>query len=130
MRRGLASAELINEIKTRFLHKKLIEGIEHELVSVKESTLWLRKGNNTARNEGKFCFLQDRNVFFNESSICPHCNQAKRTVDHVATRYDTMRSLDACICFSARNTRLSNQEEAKNPLSPTSGSQLIRRNKS
>lgn len=88
-------SKLINEIKTRFLHKNLMEGLENELVSVKNSTMWLQKGNDSARNEGKLCFLQDRNVFFNESNnMCPHCNQAKRMVNHLATWCEKMLGHD------------------------------------
>ncbi|EQB62164.1 hypothetical protein NAPIS_ORF00266 [Vairimorpha apis BRL 01] len=56
--------------------------------------MWIHKGNNSARQEGKLCFLQDRNIFFNDSNMCPHCNQAKRTVDHMATRCEKMLGHD------------------------------------
>ena len=49
-------------------------------------SIWLHKGNNLAKHEGKLCFLQDRNVFFTESVMCPHCNSNRKTVDYMATK--------------------------------------------
>lgn len=87
-------SKLINETKTRFLHKKLIEGLSHELISTKDSSIWLHKGNNLAKHEGKLCFLQDRNVFFTESVMCPHCNSNRKTVDYMATKCEKMLGHD------------------------------------
>ena len=87
-------SKLINETKTRFLHKKLIEGLFHELVSTKDSSIWLHKGSNLAKHEGKLCFLQDRNVFFTESVMCPHCNSNRKTVDYMATKCEKMLGHD------------------------------------
>lgn len=87
-------SKLINETKTRFLHKKLIEGLSHELIFIKDSSIWLHKGNNLAKHEGKLCFLQDRNVFFTESVMCPHCNSNRKTVDYMATKCEKMLGHD------------------------------------
>ena len=63
-------------------------------MSIKDSALWLRKGNITPREEAALCNLQDRNVFFSEKSKCPHCNVCTRTVDHLASKCDRLLGHD------------------------------------
>ena len=60
------------------------------MANAKEYSVWLTHGNNKPRDEASFSYIQDRNVFWNEDSKCPHCKEAGRTVDHLATRCDRM----------------------------------------
>jgi hypothetical protein len=66
----------------------------HELADVKDSVIWLTKGNIKPRDEGAYCFLQDKNIFFGERVQCPHCRAANKTVDHLATKLDRMLGHD------------------------------------
>ncbi|EQB60996.1 hypothetical protein NAPIS_ORF01427 [Vairimorpha apis BRL 01] len=91
---GVQKQILNNEISNKTLHKKLFKSVQHDGVSIKESSKWLSKGNNQAIHEAKLCFLQDRNIFFNEGGMCPHCNKARKTVDHMATRCEKMLGHD------------------------------------
>ena len=85
---------LIVDIKNKECHERLFRVCDHELTDVKESASWLTKGNIKPRDEGAFCFLQDRNVFFGEKVQCPHCRAAMKTVDHLATKCDRMLGHD------------------------------------
>ncbi|EQB62397.1 hypothetical protein NAPIS_ORF00025 [Vairimorpha apis BRL 01] len=38
----------------------------------------------------KLFYLPYRNILFNDSSMCSHCNQSKRKIDHMATRCKKM----------------------------------------
>ena len=67
---------------------------DHELADVKDSSIWPTKGNIKPRDEGDYCFLQDRNMFFGEKVLCPHCKAATKTVDHLATKCDRMLGHD------------------------------------
>jgi hypothetical protein len=87
-------ALLYSEIKRKTLHEKLYRATGNELVSIKDSSTWLQKGNNRARHEGAYCYLQDRNVFLGAEGLCPHCRIHKKTVDHLATRCDRMLGHD------------------------------------
>ncbi|XP_029657411.1 uncharacterized protein LOC115231549 [Octopus sinensis] len=67
------------------------------MATYKSSSIWLGNGNNSPRNEGLACFLQDLNIFFFSEELvsrCPHCKAAKKTVDHLATRCERMLYLD------------------------------------
>ncbi|TBU17601.1 hypothetical protein CWI38_0286p0040 [Hamiltosporidium tvaerminnensis] len=57
-------ANLYNEIEKRKLHSKLYNARNNELVSVNDSSRWLKKGSVRPRNEAVFCYIQDRNVFW------------------------------------------------------------------
>ena len=46
------------------------------------------------RDEGAYCSLQDRNIFFGEKVQCPHCRQVAKTIDHLATKCDRMLGHD------------------------------------
>lgn len=83
-------ALLYSEIKKRTNHAKLYKARDHELVSMKGSSTWLVKGNNQARSEATYCFLQDRNIFCGQEGQCPHCRSHRKTVDHLATKCDRM----------------------------------------
>lgn len=85
---------LYNEIKKRTNHGKLYKARDHELVSIRDSSTWLVKGNNQARSEATYCFLQDRNVFCGQEGQCPHCRSHRKTVDHLATKCDRMLGFD------------------------------------
>ena len=75
-------------------HERLFRVYDHELADVKDSAIWLAKGNIKPRDEGAYCFLQDRNIFFCEKVQCPHCRAATKTVDHLATKCDRMLDHD------------------------------------
>ena len=85
---------LIVDIKEKECHERLFRACDHELTDVKDSSIWLTKGNIKPRDEGAFCFLQDRNIFFGEKVQCPHCRTALKTVDHLATKCDRMLGHD------------------------------------
>ncbi|XP_029657682.1 uncharacterized protein LOC115231939 [Octopus sinensis] len=82
---------LMRQIETKPLHSILFQYLKDTEVNVNESAGWLVHGNNSARTEGMCCSLQDRNLFFdNGENKCNHCNSAKKTVDHLATRCGRM----------------------------------------
>ena len=54
---------LYNEIDKRTNHKKLFKARTHDLVSIMDFSTWFIKGNNQAKSEAIYCFLQDRNIF-------------------------------------------------------------------
>ncbi|KAL6121945.1 hypothetical protein NUSPORA_01053 [Nucleospora cyclopteri] len=53
-----------------------------------------KKGNIKARDKAALCFLQDRNLFYENKSMRLHCNSTRKTVDHLATRCDRMLAFD------------------------------------
>ncbi|TBU10176.1 hypothetical protein CWI38_1964p0010 [Hamiltosporidium tvaerminnensis] len=87
-------ANLYNEIKNRKLHSKLYSARNNELVSVNDSSRWLKKGSVRPRDEAVFCYIQDRNVFWGAEGMCQHCNQSRKTVDHLATKCEKMLGHD------------------------------------
>ncbi|KAF9761032.1 hypothetical protein NGRA_2890 [Nosema granulosis] len=62
---------LYSDIKGKTYHSKLFRAQEHEIANVKASSTWLQKGNNQAKSEGIYCFLQDRNVFLGQEDNAP-----------------------------------------------------------
>ncbi|TBU19116.1 hypothetical protein CWI38_0219p0010, partial [Hamiltosporidium tvaerminnensis] len=68
-------AKLYNEIEKRKLHSKLYNARKNELVSVSDSSRWLKRGNIRPRNEAVFCYIQDRNVFWGADGVCQHCGK-------------------------------------------------------
>ncbi|MGL5717959.1 MAG: hypothetical protein ACRCX2_33460, partial [Paraclostridium sp.] len=76
---------LYSEINNKILHQKLYKARENALVDIKSSSNWLKNGNNKPQDEARYCYIQDRNVFFSSPGLCPHCNVQKKTVDHIAT---------------------------------------------
>ena len=85
---------LKSEINSKKSHEKLFRACNNELVSVKDSSIWLKNGNNSARDEAAFCYIQDRNIFWGEKALCPHCKNSLKTVDHLATKCDRMLGHD------------------------------------
>ncbi|TBU20794.1 hypothetical protein CWI38_0022p0140, partial [Hamiltosporidium tvaerminnensis] len=67
---------------------------KNELVSVSDSSRWLKRGNIRPRNEAVFCYIQDRNVFWGADGVCQHCGKSGKTVDHLATRCEKMLGHD------------------------------------
>ncbi|TBU13379.1 hypothetical protein CWI38_0451p0030 [Hamiltosporidium tvaerminnensis] len=86
--------KLYNEIENRKLHSKLYNARKNELVSVSDSSRWLKRGNIRPRNEAVFCYIQDRNVFWGADGVCQHCGKSGKTVDHLATRCEKMLGHD------------------------------------
>ncbi|KAK1350924.1 hypothetical protein LUQ84_000199 [Hamiltosporidium tvaerminnensis] len=87
-------AKLYNEIEKRKLHSKLYNARKNELVSVSDSSRWLKRGNIRPQNESVFCYIQDRNVFWGADGVCQHCGKSRKTVDHLATRCEKMLGHD------------------------------------
>ena len=85
---------LYSEIKSKTLHNKLNNASENELFSIKDSSLWLRKGEISPLDETALCSLQERNAFLGDKSKCPHCNSSVKTVDHLASRCDRLLGPD------------------------------------
>ncbi|KAM0678134.1 hypothetical protein BDAP_001394 [Binucleata daphniae] len=67
------------------------------MADVSQSAVWLTKGNNKPRTEASLCFRQDKNVFFGEKSLCPHCRITPKTVEHLATNCNRMLGHDYTI---------------------------------
>lgn len=42
------------------------------------------------KGEGTYCFLQGRNIFFEEKVMYPHCKAAENTIDYLTTICDRM----------------------------------------
>ncbi|KAK1350444.1 hypothetical protein LUQ84_000679 [Hamiltosporidium tvaerminnensis] len=87
-------AKLYNEIEKRKLHIKLYNARKNELVSVSDSSRWLKRGNIRPRNEAVFCYIQDRNVFRGADGVCQHCGKSGKTVDYLAARCEKMLDHD------------------------------------
>ena len=87
------AAALYSEIKNKTRHEKLYRARENEFVSLSDSSIWLKDGNIQPQDEGKYCLMQDRNMF-NGNIMCPHCKSRVKTVDHLATQCDRMLYYD------------------------------------
>ena len=48
---------LLVNIKAKECHERLFRVCDHELADVKDSSIWLTKGNIKPRDEGAYCFL-------------------------------------------------------------------------
>ncbi|XP_029654797.1 uncharacterized protein LOC115228332 [Octopus sinensis] len=82
---------LLKEIEKKQMHSILFQCLKDTEVNVCESSGWLVNGNHSPMTEGRLCLLQDRNMFFdNGENKCTHCNSARKTVDHLATRCGRM----------------------------------------
>jgi hypothetical protein len=55
---------LLVDVKKKNATKDYIECTIMILADVKDSAIWLTKGNMKSRDEAAYCFLQDRNIFF------------------------------------------------------------------
>ena len=51
---------LLVDIKGKQCHERLYIVCDHELIDINDSASWLTKGNINPRDEGVYCFLQDR----------------------------------------------------------------------
>jgi hypothetical protein len=87
-------SSLFSEINNKVNHAKLFRLRKDPLISMKESSIWLRNGNISPREEGSLTALQDRNIFLEKGIKCPHCNDKYKSVDHMATQCDRMLSHD------------------------------------
>ncbi|XP_029657451.1 uncharacterized protein LOC115231609 [Octopus sinensis] len=95
MLRELQKNSLIEQIMKKPLHAILFDCLNDSNVDVAESSHLLLHGNNSPRSEALLCFIQERNLFFdNVGAICSHCNSSKKTVDHLATRCGRMLNSD------------------------------------
>ncbi|KAF7682446.1 hypothetical protein TCON_2330 [Astathelohania contejeani] len=82
---------LYDEINKKKFHEKLYRARSNELVSLKDSSTWMKYGNIDPRAEGIHCYIQDRNVFWRDNALqCQHCGIAKKPIDHLATSCDRM----------------------------------------
>ena len=84
---SLQKETAIATIKGKIIHKTFYEATENSIIDKESSSSWLKRGETSPKDEGFYLFIQDRNVFFGpeNNKKCPHCNQAKKTVDHLAT---------------------------------------------
>ncbi|KAI5169506.1 hypothetical protein PAEPH01_0776 [Pancytospora epiphaga] len=78
------------KIEKKPRHEKLYRMRGSELVSIKESSMWLKNGNIRPQDKARYCYLQDRNMFGEERTKCPHCKERLKTVDHLVTQRDRM----------------------------------------
>ena len=81
---------LYDEINKKTLHGKLYRARANPIISIRDSSTWLKHGNMKPRDEASY--LQDRNIFL--GAIYHHCKDALRTVDHLASKCDRMLSHD------------------------------------
>ncbi|OTF77079.1 hypothetical protein BLA29_004332 [Euroglyphus maynei] len=72
-------------ISAKKLHSELFN---NDNVDIKMSSLWLSKANISPQQEGILCKIQDRNLYFNNTT-CP-CKRSLKSVDHLATRCGRM----------------------------------------
>ncbi|KAF7676604.1 hypothetical protein TCON_2680, partial [Astathelohania contejeani] len=86
---------LYDEINKKKFHEKLYRTRSNELVSLKDSSTWMKYGNIDPRADGIYCYIQDRNVFWRDDALqCQHCSKAKKSIDHLATGCDRMLGHD------------------------------------
>lgn len=83
-----------SENKKRILHSKLYRARNNEMVDLLGSSTWLRAGNVAPRDEGAFCLVQDRNLFWLTGGECGHCREGVKTVDHLASKCKMMARHD------------------------------------
>ncbi|KAL6121910.1 hypothetical protein NUSPORA_01121 [Nucleospora cyclopteri] len=67
---NIQKTNLYNKIKHKYLHSKLCKCAENELVDLKGSSIWLKKGNIKVVDEAVLCFFQDRNLFYGKKVKC------------------------------------------------------------
>ncbi|OTF71712.1 hypothetical protein BLA29_002093, partial [Euroglyphus maynei] len=82
----------MGRINEKSLHKLLFEN-ENGHIDVRQSSMWLSKGNVSPQEEEMLCKLQDRNLFWNRQR-CPHCKRAMISVEHLATHCGGLLSFD------------------------------------
>ncbi|KAF7680920.1 hypothetical protein TCON_2461 [Astathelohania contejeani] len=75
---------LYDEINKKKFHEKLYRARSNELVSLKDSSTWIKYGNIDPRAEGIYCYIQDRNVFWRDDALqCQHCGKAENSIDYL-----------------------------------------------
>lgn len=79
-----------SENSKRVLHAKLYRARANEMADLLGSSTWLRSGNIAPRDEGAYCLLQDRNLFWLTGGTCPHCGDGVKTADHLASKCKMM----------------------------------------
>ncbi|KAF7684095.1 hypothetical protein TCON_0701 [Astathelohania contejeani] len=84
-----------DKINKKKLHERLYRGRSNELVSLKDSSTWMKNRNNNFHTESIYCYIQDKNVFWRDDALqCQHCGKAKKSIDHLATGCDRMLGHD------------------------------------
>ncbi|KAF7683181.1 hypothetical protein TCON_1611 [Astathelohania contejeani] len=58
-----------DEINKKKFHEKLYRARSNELVSLKDSSTWMKYGNIDPRAKGIHCYIQDRNVFWRDDAL-------------------------------------------------------------
>ena len=84
------TAALYGDISKKIRHEKLYRARNNEIVNMKDSSMWLKRGNIRPQDEARYCYLQDRNMFGGSNAMCPHCNTQRKTVEHLATQCEKM----------------------------------------
>ncbi|TBU19949.1 hypothetical protein CWI38_0165p0010 [Hamiltosporidium tvaerminnensis] len=92
-------AKLYNEIEKRKLHSKLYNARKNELVSVSDSSRWLKRGNIRPRNEAEFCYIQDRNVFWGADGVCQHSGKSATRCEKMLGHDYTRRHNEVVRCL-------------------------------
>ena len=114
----------VDRIREKKMHKILFSN-EDQIIDVRQSTMWLTKGNISPQQEGMLTKLQDRNIYFGGlSSKCPHCQTGSRSVQHLSTHcggmlnYEYRRRHDEVVkCLHYHFTKkygLNNKNKLKN----------------
>ncbi|TBU07457.1 hypothetical protein CWI36_0271p0040 [Hamiltosporidium magnivora] len=59
-------------------------------INFTESYIMQEKIDLLGANKAVFCYIQERNVFWNAEDAYQHCNQSRKRVDHLAARCEKM----------------------------------------
>jgi hypothetical protein len=82
-------------IEIKKLHQQIFELSKSNTTGMMETTNWLRRGNNSPKTEGLYCYIQDRNVMFGDMPVkCRFCKEVINSVNHVATNCTKMLNGD------------------------------------
>ncbi|KAF7682700.1 hypothetical protein TCON_2083 [Astathelohania contejeani] len=94
---------LYDEINKKKFHEKLYRAYSNELVSLKDSSTWMKHGNIDPRAKGIYCYIQDRNGFWRADALqCQHCGKAKKSIDHLVAGCARMLGHD----YTRRNNKV------------------------
>ena len=85
---------LYSKIKEKIQHQKLYRCKANEMIDIENSSLCLKNGIISSKDEGRLAYLQDRNMFGSNPGKCPHCKERFKTVDHLATQCKQMLGHD------------------------------------
>jgi len=83
----------LERMKEKRMHSLLFVDEDNQIDRV-NSSMWLMKGNITPQQEGMYCKLQDRNLYFGGATRCPHCNKGPKSVQHLATHCGRLLKTD------------------------------------